>query len=110
MKQSVRLGRVAGIPIGMHWSMLVILLTDILASSALPGLVGDLPVGAYWAAAVPTALLFLASLLAHELAHSVVARRHGLRVRAITLWMLGGVAELQGDPPSPRADLHIAAA
>jgi Zn-dependent protease len=112
MKQTVRLGRVAGIPIGMHWSALVILvlLTEILAWSALPGLVTGLPAAAYWVVALPAVLLFLGSLLAHELAHAVVARRDGLRVRAITLWLFGGVAELDGEPPSPAADLRIAAA
>jgi Zn-dependent protease len=56
------------------------------------------------------AVVFLASLLAHELAHALVARRNGVGVRSITLWMLGGVAELDGDPPSAGADLRIALA
>jgi Zn-dependent protease len=60
----------------------------------------------YWAAA----LVFAGSLLAHELAHSLVAQRNGVRVRSITLWMLGGVAELAGEPPNAVADLRIALA
>jgi Zn-dependent protease len=52
----------------------------------------------------------MASLLAHELAHALVARHHGVRVRRITLWLLGGVAELDGRAPHPRGDLLIAAA
>jgi Zn-dependent protease/CBS domain-containing protein len=64
----------------------------------------------YWAIAIPTAVLFLASLLAHEGAHAVVARRKGIGVRSITLWMLGGVAQLDGEPPNARADFAIAAA
>jgi Zn-dependent protease len=64
----------------------------------------------YWSVAVVAAVLFLASLLAHELAHAVVARRYGIGVRSITLWMLGGMAELEGDPPSAGADLLIALA
>lgn len=54
-------------------------------------------------------LLFFASLLAHELAHAFVARRHGVKVEKITLWMLGGVAQLVSGPPTPAADLRIAA-
>ncbi|MCW2901424.1 MAG: site-2 protease family protein [Streptosporangiaceae bacterium] len=110
MKQTVRLGRVAGIPVGLHWSVLVIavIIAVVLGTTVLPEAVSHAPTGVYWAVAIPSALLFLASLLAHELAHAVVARRHGVRVRAITLWMLGGVAELDGESPSPRADLVIA--
>ena len=52
----------------------------------------------------------MAALLAHELAHSLVARRYGVPVTSITLWALGGVSELGGEPPTARADLRIAAA
>ncbi|MGE5135935.1 MAG: site-2 protease family protein [Gemmatimonadota bacterium] len=112
MKQSIRLGRIAGVPVGVHWSVLVIvaLIGGILGASVLPAMVPHQPVAAYWAVAVPGALLFVAALLAHELAHAVVARRKGVPVRSITLWALGGVAELGGDPPTARADLQIAVA
>ena len=112
MRQSIRLGRIAGIPIGIHWSVLVIvaLIGWILGASVLPGLVPGQPAVAYWAVAVPGALLFVAALLAHELTHAVVAHRKGVPVRSITLWALGGVAELGGSPPTARADLEIAAA
>jgi Zn-dependent protease len=112
MKQSLRLGRIAGIPVGVNWSVLVILvlITDIVAVSILPRADAGQPASLYWAIAIPTALLFLASLLAHEAAHAIVARRKGIGVRSITLWMLGGVAQLDGEPPSARADLAIAAA
>jgi Zn-dependent protease/CBS domain-containing protein len=52
----------------------------------------------------------MASLLAHELAHALVARQYGVRARRITLWLLGGVAELDGQAPTPRGDFLIAAA
>ena len=112
MKQSMRLGRIAGVPVGAHWSVLVIvaLIGGILGASVLPDMVPHQPVVAYWAVAIPGALLFVAALLAHELAHAVVARRKGVPVRSITLWALGGVAELGGDPPTARADLQIAVA
>jgi Zn-dependent protease/CBS domain-containing protein len=110
--QNVRLGRVAGIPVGANWSVAVILviIADILAVSVLPADVPHRPAALYWLVAVVAAALFLACLLAHELAHAVVARRNGVGVRSITLWMLGGVAELEGDPPSAAADLRIALA
>jgi Zn-dependent protease len=112
MRQSLRLCRVAGIPVGVNWSVFVILIliTGIVAGNVLPQVAAGRSAGLYWAVGIPTALLFLASLLAHEAAHAVVARRKGVGVRSITLWMLGGVAQLDGDPPSARADLAIAAA
>jgi Zn-dependent protease len=112
MKQNVRLGRVAGIPVGANWSVAVILviITEMLAVGILPAAFPHRPGAVYWSVAVVAAVLFLASLLAHELAHAVVARRYGIGVRSITLWMLGGMAELEGDPPSAAADLLIALA
>src|SRR4051794_31498363 len=106
MRQSLRLGRVAGIPVGANWSVfvIVVLIADIVARTVLPrAAAGGSPV-LYWSIAVPTALLFMVSLLAHEAAHAIVARRRGVGVRSITLWMLGGVAQLDGDPPTARAD------
>jgi Zn-dependent protease len=90
--------------------VIVALIGWILGASVLPGLVPGQPAVAYWAVAVPGALLFVAALLAHELTHAVVAHRKGVPVRSITLWALGGVAELGGSPPTARADLEIAAA
>jgi Zn-dependent protease/CBS domain-containing protein len=110
MKQTVRLGRVAGIPVGAHWSVLVImmLLAQSLAMVVLPAAAPGRSWWIYWLVAVVTAALFLASLLAHEVAHALVARRYGMRVERVTLWLLGGVAELGGQPSSPRVDLRVA--
>jgi Zn-dependent protease len=112
VKQTVRLGQVVGIPVGAHWSVGVILviIAELLAVTVLPGAFPHQPAGLYWLVAGAAAVLFLASLLAHELAHALVARRNGVGVRSITLWMLGGMAELDADPPSAAADLRIALA
>lgn len=112
MRATIRIGTVAGVPVGVHWSVLVImlLLAQGLAVSVLPAnAAGQAPV-LYWTTAVVVAVAFMASLLAHELAHALVARHYGVRVRRITLWLLGGVAELDGQAPHPRGDLLIAAA
>src|SRR6476661_4789416 len=104
MRATFRLGRVRGIELGAHWSVVVI--GGLLAY----GLSGGVVDGVLWAVIVPTVLLFLASLLAHELGHSIVAQRNGMQVRGITLWMLGGVAQLDGRMPSAGGEFRIAAA
>ena len=112
MKQTVPLGRVAGIRVGMHWSVLVmvIMIAWLLGGQVLPLMTPHQPTVAYWAVAVPCAAAFMVALLAHELAHSLVARRYGMPVTSITLWALGGISELGGQPPTARAELRIAAA
>jgi Zn-dependent protease len=111
MRASIRLGRIAGIPVGVHWSLLVIavLLTTSLAGSLLPQIVPNSS-GSYWAAAIIGAALFFVSILAHELSHAVVARHYGQKVEDITLWLLGGVARLGSEAPSPRAEALVALA
>jgi len=111
MSETFRLGRLFGVRIGVNWSVVVILLLVVfgLAAGRFPVLYPDLPVVAYIAAGVVSGAVFIGSLLAHELAHAVVARRNGVEVEAITLWMFGGVAKLKGEPTSPRADLWVAA-
>lgn len=104
MKASVRIGRIFGIEVGVHWSVLII---AALLAFSLTGGVGD---AVLWIVAIAAVVLFLASLLAHELAHSVVARRNGMQVTGITLWLLGGVAQLGGPMPSAKAELKVAAA
>lgn len=104
VREDIRFGRVAGIAVGANWSVAVILvlIARLLGASILPGSFPHRSPALYWVVAVAGAVLFLASLLAHEISHAVVARRNGVRVRAITLWMLGGVAELEGEPPPRR--------
>lgn len=104
MKPSVSIGRIFGIEVGIHWSVLII--AGLLAF----GLTGGVSDVALWIVAVLAVVLFLASLLAHELAHAVVARRNGMQVQGITLWLLGGVAQLGGLMPSAGVEIRVAAA
>ncbi|MGH3391852.1 MAG: site-2 protease family protein, partial [Actinomadura sp.] len=112
MPQSLRLGRVAGIPVGANWSVfvIVVLIADILATGVLPRADAGRSGTLYWAVALPTAALFMASLLAHEVAHALVARRKGIKVASITLWMLGGVTQMEDEPRTARTELQVAAA
>jgi Zn-dependent protease len=112
MRQTVLLGRIGGIDIGVHWSVIVVagLLGFGLAGSVLPTTAPGQSGLAYALAAVALTLLFFAGLVAHELAHALVARRHGIVVPRITLWLLGGVSELDDEPRTPRAELLITAA
>ena len=106
----LRLGRIAGVRIGASWSVLAIaaLLTWSLASTILPAQAPGLSQPAYWLGGLAASGLFLGSLLAHELGHALVARSVGLRVTGINLWLLGGVAQLDDEPASPRDDLRVA--
>jgi Zn-dependent protease/predicted transcriptional regulator len=112
MTQTFRIGRLGGIPIGANWSVVVIvvLISWVLGASVLPDLAPGEPWAAYAAVALVAAVLFFASLVTHELAHSLVARRSGVGVRGITLWMFGGVSELEAEMPSPGEELRMAAA
>src|SRR5256714_7596844 len=110
MTDSLSLGRIAGIRVGLNWSLVVViaLIAWTLATGSFPSAAPGQGAGAYWAAGLVAAVLFLASLLAHELAHSVVAQRLGVRVEGITLWLFGGVSRLSGDVRSSRAEALIA--
>ncbi|MGE3289236.1 MAG: site-2 protease family protein [Pseudonocardia sp.] len=112
MPATVPLGRVAGIGVTARWSALAgtALIGVLLSVSVLPTLVPGHGSAAYALAGGLTAVGFGASLLAHELAHSVVARHAGVEVRGITLWLLGGVSELATPPRDPAAEVRIALA
>ncbi|MFI8239238.1 site-2 protease family protein [Streptomyces sp. NPDC085866] len=110
MNETLSLGRIAGVRVGLHWSVLVIvaLVAVALARGRFPAAHPGHSAAVYWGLALLTALVFLGSLLAHELAHAVVARRNGVQVDGITLWMLGGAARLHDEAPTPAAELRIA--
>jgi len=110
MSPSIRLGRLFGIEIAVNWSLIFVFayIVWVLASQVLPTAAPRNGIGAYWSVAVAGAVLFYACLLAHELAHALVARRNGLQVAGITLWLFGGVSRLEGEPASARSEALIA--
>ncbi|OBF57640.1 zinc metalloprotease [Mycobacterium sp. 852002-53434_SCH5985345] len=111
MRDAIPIGRLAGFPVNVHWSVLVILwLFTWSLASTLPGTVKGYSHGAYWLAGACGALVLLASLVAHELAHAVVARRAGVSVGSVTLWLFGGVTTLGGEAKTPKAAFRIAIA
>ena len=112
MDDSIRLGRVLRIPIGVNWSIVAVaaLFTVALAVQAFPSSVPDAGLGARFLAATIAVVLFFASILAHELGHAVAALSHGVAVHGITLWLLGGVAKLDRQAPTARAEFQIALA
>ncbi len=111
MKQSIKLGSIGGIAVGMNWSVAVILALFAweLGDYVLPARVGH-ATAADWIAGVVGAVVLLLSLLAHEVSHSLVARHNDVRVRSITLFAFGGISQLEGEAHTPGADFRIAAA
>ncbi|QZT63420.1 site-2 protease family protein [Mycolicibacterium austroafricanum] len=111
MEHGVVLGRVRGLTVSVHWSVVVIVwLFAWSLASTLPGSAPGYPDAVYWVAGFCGAVLFAAGLLAHELAHAVVARRSGIPVPEVTLWLFGGVARLAGEAKTPRDEFRMAAA
>jgi Zn-dependent protease len=109
MRNGLRIGRLFGINIYVDWSWLLIFL--LVAWNLATGFAlvhPDWGAGMAWGLAIIAALLFFMSVLAHELAHSVVARAHDIPVRNITLFLFGGVSNIQQEPRSPRAEFVMA--
>jgi Zn-dependent protease len=97
---SLKLGRWAGIAVNLHWSVLLI---AVLLGTGLSRTLG-------WVVASIGILAFLGSILAHEFSHALVARKFGVGTQSIELWALGGMARLDREAPTPRAEGWIAAA
>ncbi|MFO7996059.1 MAG: site-2 protease family protein [Dehalococcoidia bacterium] len=110
MKSSLRLIRIAGIDIGIHysWILIFVLLSWSLAQGFFPGLYPGWDTRTYWITGVAAALLLFGSVLIHELAHSFVAKARGIPVTSITLFILGGVSNLEEEPAKPRVELAMA--
>jgi Zn-dependent protease/CBS domain-containing protein len=112
MRGTLRIARISGIEIEAHWSwtLIVALFVWSLAASVFPSTNPGLSDATYVAMGAGAALLLFVSLAAHELGHALQARREGVAIEGITLWVLGGVARFSGAFPSAGAELRIALA
>jgi Zn-dependent protease/CBS domain-containing protein len=111
-RHTIPLGRILGIRIGLDysWFLIFILLTWMLAANYFPSEFGNWPPLLYWLTGGVTAAMLFVSVLLHELGHSVVALRYKIPVRSITLFIFGGVARIEAEPPNPLSEFLIAAA
>jgi Zn-dependent protease/CBS domain-containing protein len=112
MDGNVTIGRFGGVEVRLNWSLIAVfaLIAWSLAEGVFPSQNPGLSHGTHIAMGIVAALLFLASILLHELGHSWVARREGIEVDSITLWLFGGVSQLKGRFTSPGAEFRVAIA
>ncbi len=108
MEAQIRLGRIFGVEIGLHytWFLIALLITLSLAGqfrTANPEWGG----GVIWTTAVLTGVLFFAAIIAHELSHAAVAKARGLPVKSITLFALGGVAQIEKDAADAKTEFWM---
>jgi Zn-dependent protease len=110
MDGNFSIGRFGGVEVRLHWSLLAVfaLIVWSLADGVFPSENPGLSDGTYLAMAIVAAFLFLASILLHELGHSWVARREGIEVDSITLWLFGGVAQFKDRFTSAGAEFRVA--
>jgi Zn-dependent protease/CBS domain-containing protein len=110
MKSSLKLFRIAGIDIGIHfsWIFIFVFFSWSLAASYFPAMYPDWSTTTYWVCGVIASLAIFVSVLIHELAHSLVAKARGLPVSNITLFILGGVSNLQEEPKKPTIEFFMA--
>lgn len=108
MKAHIKLGRIFGVAIGLHYSWIIIALLVTLSLRSQFAI--DHPnweVSTTWAVAIVTGLLFFVSILLHELSHAAVARLRGIPVRGITLFALGGVAQIEKDAADAKSEFWM---
>src|SRR5260370_5878814 len=110
MHGSLRIGKICGIDIYIHvsWIIILVLLTVSLASGWFPQLYPGQSSANYWIVSLIAALLLFVSVLLHELAHSLVARRRGLPVKNITLFIFGGVSNIEQEPKDAGIEFQVA--
>jgi Zn-dependent protease/CBS domain-containing protein len=111
VKSSIKLGKVAGIRVGLHYSWFII--AALIAFSLGEQFQHTNPSwgpSRIWGIALFTAVLFFVTLLLHELSHSLVAQAHGMKVKEITLFALGGVSQIESEPPDAKTEFWMAIA
>ena len=109
MQAQIKLGRVFGVQLGLHYSWLIIALLVMLSlagqfHSTNPKWGG----GTIWVTAIITGVLFFVAIILHELSHAAVAKARGLPVRSITLFALGGVAQIEKDAADAKTEFWMA--
>jgi Zn-dependent protease/CBS domain-containing protein len=111
-KHTISLGKIFGIPIGLDysWFLIFALMTWSLAVSYFPTEFSNWPQAQYWIVGAITAVMLFVSVLLHELGHSVISIRNKVPVRSITLFIFGGVSQIESEPPSATAEFWIAIA
>jgi Zn-dependent protease len=109
---SVKIATIMGIPIRVHFSWLIVfgIITWSLSTFYFPKAAPDLAAGSYWISGAIAALLLFASVAFHELSHSFFALKYKLPISSITLFIFGGISQMKGEPPDPRAEFAIAIA
>ncbi|HEX6701983.1 MAG TPA: site-2 protease family protein [Gaiellaceae bacterium] len=110
MDGNFSIGRIGGIEVRLNWSLIAVfaLIAWSLADGVFPSQNPGLSHGTYVAMGVVAAVLFLVSILLHELGHSLVARREGIEVDSITLWLFGGVSQFKGRYKSAGDEFRVA--
>jgi Zn-dependent protease/CBS domain-containing protein len=110
MPGSFRIGKISGIEIDINvsWIVILVLLTVSLATGWFPQLYPGWSTATYWVVSLISALLLFVSVLLHELAHSLVATRSGLPVKNITLFIFGGISNIEQEPKSPGVEFRMA--
>jgi Zn-dependent protease/CBS domain-containing protein len=109
-RHTVSLGRIFGIVVDLDysWFLIAALLTWLLAANYFPFEFKNWPTYEYWFVGAFTAIMLFVSVLVHELGHSIVAKRHGIPVPRITLFIFGGVSQISDEPTSAAAEFWIA--
>ena len=109
---SLKIATIMGIPIRVHFSWLIVfgIITWSLSTFYFPKAAPSLTVRSYWASGAVAALLLFVSVAIHELSHSFIAGRYKLPISGITLFIFGGISQMKGEPPHPRAEFAIAIA
>lgn len=112
MQQAWQIGRIFGIPLRVHlsWVIIFALLSWSLAVGYFPAQFPDLPAWANWVKALVAAAMLFVSVILHELGHSLVARRQGVEIASITLFVFGGVSQMKEEPREAGAELRVAIA
>jgi Zn-dependent protease/CBS domain-containing protein len=108
MQAQIKLGKILGVRIGLHYSWLIIAV--LIALSLVGHFQATNPawgITVIWALSLVTAALFFASIIAHELSHAAVARARGLPVESITLFALGGVAQIKKESADPKSEFWM---